>query len=53
MIIKDHQKEPLLRDLKLGGAYLVVLSLIFGAYLIRTPMSVGITILSFFAFIFF
>jgi uncharacterized protein len=53
MIIKKHQVGPLKKELYWGIGVLVILALIFGARLVSTPLSGGVTVISFIAFIVF
>ncbi len=53
MQIKEHQREPLKNDLRLGIVLLAIISLVFGVRLVSLPLSVGMTIVSFMAFLVF
>lgn len=53
MKVKKHQVDSLKNEMYIAIGIMVVLSLLFGARLIKTPLSVGITLVSFFAFIVF
>ena len=53
MLIKEHQRQPLKRDLKIGLFLLGVLALFFGNYIISVPISAFAAIFSIIFFILF
>ncbi len=53
MQLKEHQKESIKRDLRLGIGLVIVLALVFGSYLVSVPISVFQTLTSFIFFLVF